>query len=296
MKKYSYKIFIPGGNKTALVLGSGDLEQNKPLRKEIEQAIFSKHENDPDGKVEQVGFVDEFTPRLLMAGGEFCGNAMRSAVMHYLDGCEGTIEITVSGTNQRLLAGINQSGEVFAQMPLLDKVEDAINCVKGGLYWVTIEGISHLVVPQLQSTPYLKDIYACDGEDKQIEIAVSFLSKTIAQNILPIGEAYGAIFLEQVTDTLKMHPFVQVGVAAEDNKPHYETACGSGAICVGLVSALFRGKDALLGQTLSLPILQPSGEVIKAEIQCDKTGKITGKISGFVISKGTYELGCAASD
>jgi len=290
MKKYIYKVFIPGGNKTALVLGIDDLEQNKPLRKEIEQAIFAKHENDPDGKVEQVGFVDKVVPRLLMAGGEFCGNATRSAVMHYLDGCENTIEIAVSGTNQKLSAGIDKNGEVFAQMPLLDSLDTAIIHIKGGLFWVVIEGISHLIVPQLQSIPYLSSIYACNSEEDQLDIAVSLLSKTLAENALAIGEACGVIFLEEVADTLKMHPFVQVGAIAEDNKPHYETACGSGAICVGLVSAAFRGKDALCGQTLSLPLLQPSGEIIKAEIKCGKTGSMTGQISGAVIYKGLHEL------
>lgn len=73
MKKTQLTVTIlyPGGNTTAIVEGipSSQLE-----RKRINDAIMKQFP-----KVEQVGFLDRSKPLLQMAGGEFCGNATRSA-------------------------------------------------------------------------------------------------------------------------------------------------------------------------------------------------------------------------
>ena len=86
---YNYKIYVPSGNPTALVL---KMERNKEKRREINDELMNKYDF-----VEQVGFISEDNkkPELLMAGGEFCGNATRSAVYYYLNGKEGNIEITI---------------------------------------------------------------------------------------------------------------------------------------------------------------------------------------------------------
>ena len=73
-----YAICRPGGNDTALVYGSDYTQEQKKC---INDAIMKKHSN-----VEQVGFIDfNKKPELQMAGGEFCGNATRSAANLYLD-------------------------------------------------------------------------------------------------------------------------------------------------------------------------------------------------------------------
>lgn len=73
MKQTTQKVTIlyPGGNTTAIVEGipSSQLE-----RRRINDVIMKQYP-----KVEQVGFLDRSLPRLQMAGGEFCGNATRSA-------------------------------------------------------------------------------------------------------------------------------------------------------------------------------------------------------------------------
>lgn len=69
--------------------------------------------------VEQVGFIDYSPTRLVMAGGEFCGNATRCAAFLTLKGKPGKVSISVSGTNQNLKARIDRQSMVWAQMPIL---------------------------------------------------------------------------------------------------------------------------------------------------------------------------------
>lgn len=286
MKHYEYQIFVPGGNKTALVLGIDGLEDDFRLRKNIQDMILEKHKNDEDGEVEQVGFVSmgSSAPRLIMTGGEFCGNATRSAAMYYCltRECK-EVEITVSGTSRPLKAGANSSSEAWAQMPVHDDLVSAITTTGSGLYWVTIEGISHLIVPQMQSVHCLSEIFKCDNKSEQIDIALSFLRKATDGNSLARGKACGIIFLENIADSLKMHPFVSIETSGT---AYYETGCGSGAICVGLVSSM------LHGDSISIPLLQPSGKIIKAEVKRHANGKVEGRISGCIEIGKIYEEKC----
>jgi len=305
MARYQYQIFIPGGNKTALVFGVHGLRDDEVLRKAIQDKILNKHEYDADGEVEQVGFVslDISAPELLMTGGEFCGNATRSAVAYYFQKARsGDAEIKVSGTQKPVRAGLLSVGqlsaghtsagpqlEAWAEMPLIEDMSSAIKPLDSGLYWVPIEGISHLIVPIEQSEPYLKNILSCDNKAAQISIAIELLKKTIRDNSLSIDKACGIIFQENVSekglpDLLKMHPFVYV-VSADTT--YYETACGSGAICVGLYSSF------LSGSSVNLPLLQPSGKIIRAEVECSDSGAITkGRISGEIEIGEVGEVEC----
>jgi len=283
MPRYQYQIFIPGGNKTALVFGIGDLRTDPARRKAIQDAIIARHEQDPDGEVEQVGFVstDPKAPELLMAGGEFCGNATRTAAAYYLDGSGGALEITVSGASEKLPAGGNESGEIWAEMPLLEDLKTAITPVSELGYWVEMEGISHLVVPELPAKPYLERIFASKNKEKRLEIALRLLEVAIAAHNLQAGDAYGVMFLENTPQGLKMHPFVHVKAA---DTTYYETGCGSGTTCVGLL------KSYLSGESINMPILQPSDKAICAEIERSPSGKAKGKISGLVDRGEIYEI------
>ena len=285
VEHYQYQIFIPGGNKTALVFGIDGLKDDIDRRKIIQDKIIALHEDDTDGEVEQVGFVnvDKSSPQLVMTGGEFCGNATRTAVAYYLNNCEGEIEIAVSGTSKSLLAGISSSGTVWSYMPVFEDLSSSIIYVRGGLYWVMIEGISHLIVPQLQSVPYLSKILECENSNDQKKIALDLLSKTINNNSLPHSNSYGIIFLENIADILKMHPFVYIKTAETAN---YETGCGSGAICIGLVSSMLFNKN------INIPLLQPSGKIINAEVEYYEDNKVKAKISGVVECKEKLVMEC----
>lgn len=285
MAHYRYQIFVPGGNKTALVFGTAGLETDPARRKEIQDCILARHEHDPDGEVEQVvGFIstDVSAPELIMTGGEFCGNATRTAAAYYLGGRAGEVTITVSGASKPLQTGGSETGEIWAEMPVFEELVSAVTPVSNGGYWVEMDGISHLILPQFPSEPYLRRILSTDkSKEEQLNIALALLEETIAENALSAGDAYGVMFLEPVLGMLKIHPFVHVKAAGTT---YYETGCGSGTICVGLVSSLLRGGSE------KIRILQPSNKTICAEIEQSADGKVRGKISGPVERGEIYEI------
>ena len=132
--------------------------------------------------------------------------------------------------------------------------------------------VAHLVVPQRVANSLLDRVFACENKAKQLSAALDFLENTIAEFSLPIGDAYGLMLLENTIDMLTMHPFVHVKTSGTT---YYETGCGSGTICVGLVSCILQGGN------VKLPLVQPSGKTITAEAGTDSAGA-WGKISGAV--------------
>jgi len=260
--EYNYKIFVPGGNKTALIIG---IESDIDKRKIIQDIILLKHRD-----VEQVGFVNRnfSDPQLVMSGEEFCGNATRSAVYFYLEGKPGEISINVSGTTRPLAAGITDSYETWTEMPVYEDL-DKITTIDDELYFVEMEGISHLVLSQKVSFPYLSKINLSE-DGKRL--------KHIAKSLLMYYGFYGkcdcgVIFTENVLSMIKIHPCIFTKRSATE---YYETACGSGSAAVGLVNS------KLLGKSDKLQILQPSGKVIETSVEY-KNGKIVNtKIGGFV--------------
>lgn len=145
---FEYTILRPGGNDTALVVG---IERDLKRRKQINDAIMAKHVN-----VEQVGFVSgsEEEPELMMAGGEFCGNATRSAAWLLLDGKPGELTMIVSGVDIKLHAGVRDNREAFAQMPIYQKPEKIQRLPDGNMF-VEMKGIVHVVSedPSFSSDP-----------------------------------------------------------------------------------------------------------------------------------------------
>lgn len=109
-KQVKITILNPGGNITALIDGA---DRSLDERKIINDKIMAKFP-----RVEQVGFISYSPLRLVMAGGEFCGNATRCAAFLSLKRKPGRINVSVSGTNQSLKARIDQQGKVWAQMPI----------------------------------------------------------------------------------------------------------------------------------------------------------------------------------
>jgi len=271
MASYRYQLFIPGGNKTALVMGLGELDQDEAQRKSIQDKIFAKHKNDADDEVEQVGFVNTDKtkpPRLVMTGGEFCANAVRCAAAYYHKALRrevDDVEIQVAGANKPVKAGLittrSAKGirlKAWAFMPLLGDSSQSVIPLSGGLYWVSIDGISHLIVPQTQSAPYIREIFAnCADKEAQTKVALDFLEKKIQEESLSPGKTYGVVFLEHIADVLKIHPFVRV---ATTDTTFYESACGSSAASVGLLHCF------LIGEGVNFLLLQPSGSLIRVEV------------------------------
>ena len=248
-----YIKYIPGGNDTALVLKTDYTSDEK---KAINDAILKS-----DKSIEQVGFVDKGkTPELQMAGGEFCGNATRSAASYYLSGKPGTTQIKVNGKDI-INAGVYENGDAWCEIPLYHG-KDVIHEIESGIYQVRMSGMVSIVIQEDVAEKFLKD------KSKLKEIAVQFIENYNLKN----NEAVGIMFLER-TDILKIHPVVWV---RDVNTLYYETGCGSGTTATAMVEAFLKKQNQ------KLEIVQPSGLAITAEITIDGDNITKAVISGKV--------------
>lgn len=248
-------ILRPGGNDTALVPLLLEVPEQ---RKKLNDTIMSAYPN-----VEQVGFYSlqpnkEFDAQLIMAGGEFCGNATRSTTFLALGGNPGEIKIKVSGTEQILKAGINSDLTVWAQMPIIKD----FSCIQRGddLTIVNLEGITHVI----SSLPFIDKEAAKLKANQILEIL----------DIKMTRPAAGVLFISEDALGIKMNPFVWV---RDIETFFYETACASGTTAVGLAKS-FRENQSLE----NLPIIQPSGEIIYVSVEKGPAEFIEAIISGPV--------------
>jgi diaminopimelate epimerase len=258
-QEITYQIYSPCGNDTALVEG---INFSQALKKTINDEIMKREAN-----VEQVGFVDNVgTPKLIMAGGEFCGNASRCAAYQYLKGLAGEIRIEVSGAEGFLKVGVDEAGNAWSQMPI-DSGDDVITALEPGIDKVKMKGIIHIIVEVEQARPYLED-------KKRIKESAM---KIIKRNLIEQSEAVGVIFLEEIDQQLKIHPVVWV---KSIDTLFYETSCGSGTVALGIL------KSMNLNASQDIDVLQPSGQIIHANITMKKGKLADAIISGKVLTDG----------
>ena len=233
-----YSIYVPAGNDTAFVYGLNYTSEQKKL---INDAIMAKHSN-----VEQVGFIDPTgNPELQMAGGEFCGNATRSAAAIYLNGKEGSLKMTVN-VKDTINAGVDKNGKAWCEIPLYHGT-DVITEREPGIFIVKMNGMVTVVIQENIAKKYLKD------KDNLKAMGMDF----IHQYNLDYSEAVGVMFCEREKDLLKINPIVWV---KSIDTLFYETACGSGTTAVCMVEAFLNQKSQ------EIDVLQPSGMVITAKI------------------------------
>lgn len=245
-KEFTYYLYSPCGNDTALVEESNIDEQTKKI---LNDKIMKLHPN-----IEQVGFVNVDKFKLTMAGGEFCGNATRCAAYYYLKGDIGELEIDVSN-NMRIKAGIDIEKRAWSQIPLNSK-KDFVNEIDNQIYEVILNGIKYVILEEEISKKYLQD-------KKNIKTnAMEILKKYQIKD----AEAIGVIFLENFKGKKKIHPVVWV---RNINTLFYETACGSGTTAVAILETLKSNKSK------KIDIIQPSNQIITAKINLNK-GNIEG--------------------
>lgn len=256
-KNINYTILRPGGNDTCLVKTEGLIPLSNERRK-INNYIQNIYPN-----VEQVGFVNCQTLELMMAGGEFCGNATRSAAWLILDGKPGEILINVSGVKQKLKAGINSDGEAYTQMPVMPSTSSVIK--NGNGYTVELEGITHFVDFSENATVGLST--------DEVKLKAFQMLKNKDLDSIP---ASGVIFVNQRETSYCIEPVVYV---RDINTLYYETACGSGTTALGLVLAL-KSRNSIK----NIPIIQPSGMPIKVSVDFD------GRSFGYTQIQGATEL------
>lgn len=249
-----YSIYKPAGNDTALVYG---LEYTQEQKKEINDAIMAKHQN-----VEQVGFLGtNQKPELQMAGGEFCGNATRSAASAYLNGKQGNLQVFVN-SKEFINAGVDKDGKAWCEIPLYHG-EDVITEKGPGIFIVKMNGMVSVVIQDEVAKNFL-----CNKE-KLKDTGMEFIHKYHLED----NEAVGVMFCEHIDGVLKINPVVWV---KSINTLFYETACGSGTTATCMVEAYLKQCSQ------KIDILQPSGLIITAQIDYNGNQFLKATIIGNV--------------
>lgn len=233
MKIKFYKV-NPGGNITAIVEG----KFTKKIKLKITKEILKN-----DLTIEQVGFWTnvknkKIDARLEMAGGEFCGNALRSL---------GTI---LASRNKSSLCFIKSSGLKIKlkSSAKFSSISLDLNLLKYKNNVCNIPGITHFLSKE--------KINRLDAK------------KILRKNILLKNEATGIISYKNIgANTYKINPIVWV----RDTKTLCEeTACASGTLALAYMLYKKIGIK-------KLNIKQPSGFVFKTLV-ANKEIKLSGPI------------------
>ena len=254
-------IAYPSGNTTAVVFDQMLDANREDLNNRVMYAWGSKDPEQPE--IEQCCFVTmpnnkDAVARVEMFGGEFCGNAMRSAIQLITEGKDYQGMIEVSGVDRPLNFNVN-GGVISVEMPLPQVGELASEVAEGTL--VQLDGIAQLVVTnnELQKKQTPRDL----------------LNSLVSQNKYGLAEqpAVGVTYYDRATNRATFGVWVK-----EVNTVFDETACGSGTCAIGIASAL----DARQNQLLE--VIQPSGESITTEAAFDVgTGSVVASnIAGKV--------------
>lgn len=257
--KYEFTILRPGGNDQMLIKGIIPKEQKRAINDEM----IKRYPN-----VEQVSFYEYNIKKnfaiLELAGGEFCGNATRSLAYLLLKGKRGELDIEVSGTSEKLKAGVKIKKTAFAQMPV--KKKQSLKRINKKLFRIDLEGITHLV--SLESTDTL-------SSNQLKSRALNILKK---ENLIYSIAAAGVMFIKEYKGFIELKPIVWV---RDIETLLYETACASGTAAVGIYKTNENQKNSN-----KTKVLQPSGKFITAEVYKEKSTKvyIDGEIE--VLQKG----------
>ncbi len=251
-------IAYPSGNTTALVFDPLPTVDRKLLNEEILQAWQEQNPHLPE--IEQCCFITEPSPnsdaiaRIEMFGGEFCGNATRSAIWLATGGKDAKGRIETSGID-RPLDFTAENGNVTLAMPL-PNTSDFIREVEEGAL-VQLDGISQLVVTEqsIAQTPrqLLKHLLDENKYDLSTQPAV------------------GVTYYNQVTNKAQFCVWVKAINTIFD-----ETACGSGTSAIGIALA------TKAQSSINVAVLQPSGEIISTSATYGRNRVTSSGISGTV--------------
>lgn len=254
-------VAYPSGNTTAIVCDQLLSADRRLLNESIMRSWKAASPGLPE--IEQCCFLTppasnpDAVARVEMFGGEFCGNATRSAAWLVTGGndCSGLIE--VSGADKPLRFWI-ENGEVTAEMPLPAN-EDLPSTVEEGTL-VQLEGIAQLVVT--------------DPDLREAKTSRQVLESLIAANKYDLASqsCVGVSYYDSKTCRAVFCVWInKVGTVFD------ETACGSGSCAIGVAAAMAaRGP-------VRIPVIQPSGETIFTRADCDSRSRIVSStISGGV--------------
>ena len=255
-EEVEYKIFNPGGNKTAIVI---DKNYDAFEKREINNYILR---NNTD--VEQVGFISKTQNELKMAGEEFCVNATRCAIWNYLNGNEGEIEIQVSGYSKKIIGGITSDRCVYVELPINREVDKFVE-TNYVFNFVKLEGILLAVVNENYSKIYIEKLHENE------EYLKSYL-KEIMKEFQTVEKAVGIVLLEKENEKVKINPIIWV---KEIDTLYYETACGSASLATVIYKNCIEKEDVS-------EIIQPSGNSIFIELEQEDNIIKTAIVKGLV--------------
>lgn len=230
-------ITAAGGNGTAIRI------IDQPLSREqyaLEGKVFGVA-NEKYG-AEQAGFLIPSERHFEMAGGEFCGNAARSAaVLFSRIWNTDAVAFTMSGYDGLVKATLKESAPntylaecVFAGLPT--KQTDLVLRNGQPVSVVDLGGIVHVMI----EAPFPVEPSSYEALHRSIVCELSFEERG----------AVGVIWFERISEKVGIYPVVWV---REVNTFFFEQSCGSGSIAAGKVTGVSS-------------IIQPTGRDIEVAI------------------------------
>ena len=275
-----YSILDPTGNITALVRTAVDAADRPSIAGRIMACC---------PEVEQVGFVkikgpgtgeDQPLPELVMAGGEFCGNASMSAAAICLMEDQGrssrtgsdaddragqdrakqpsSVFLKVSGVCDPVEVRMREEGPGTYQGSILMPEALEIGCrefhygsIREVLPVVRMQGISHVIIDEN------KKFFGLANRTKKAEGAVrAWCEELLAQGL-------GLMFLKKNAWEHRLIPLVYI---PGSDTVYWENSCASGTSAVGMY---FAGKDH---QRADLTVKEPGGILrVESDPQTERT-------------------------
>ena len=247
-----YNVYNPTGNITILA----PMPADSMCLKEIADALMKK-----ESEAEQVGFTYKCKDAdigLMMAGGEFCGNATLCAAAMVCEGFSGSgikdIRVKVSGASEIADVQIKKTGDNLFVGSV--KMPQAISVSKKTLRFdgkkfifpvVEFCGISHIIC--------------------QEDMNESFAQKAVRKWCSDLSaDALGIMFLNAEKKSIKPLVFVK----ASDTL-FWESSCASGSAA----AALFLSREEK--KAAEYEFTEPAG-ILKVRIQSDGDIVLTGSI------------------
>lgn len=224
----------------------------------------------PKSSIQQVAFIDTSDPKnptLMMAGGELCGNALRS-FMYYL--CllsggrvrEATIRVLMQDKEIYVKTGVNGFQNAWAELPIRQEKLEPFGRDLADIERVDLDGITHLVVMLSEKSEF-------DSAGFE-QTAFTLLQERNLDTTVP---AAGVMFLKQEGTQLELLPAVWV----RDMQTWVpESACATGTTAAGVALARASGKS------VDQEIIQPSGQSIRTQITVENSIIKRAVISGPV--------------
>ncbi|WP_101912685.1 hypothetical protein [Megasphaera vaginalis (ex Bordigoni et al. 2020)] len=241
MQTIHYVMADPSGNTTILVLDRIDRADHSVVAAKLlaSEAL----------EAEQVAYLtmdpaDGTALRIDMMGGEFCGNASRSAAAYALSLTredKGMYRVSCSGCTVPLGVAVERKGDVFQaviDMPLPESVEAVlipVNDLPYRFFKVTLPGIVHFVY------------FVQTGDNVDKEIYWQALREYVSTDAYA---AYGLIIVD--TQALTMVPAVYV---AETDTRYWERSCGSGSAAAAAALACVGRRN------VACTLRQPGGAI-----------------------------------